>query len=133
MPISQNVQKHSNNYLRVFDHFVGLALKGLRNLIFYWVLIKRPKGYSGTKRRKEYNGTQDTKWSFCHFLLQISLFQVYGPISIIIRVISWSHFAFFIISGRFITNFIILFISFKFSFSHSRKHVHMLNIKCVSL
>ena len=133
MPISQNVQKHSNNYLRVFDHFVGLALKGLRNLIFYWVLIKRPKGYSGTKRRKEYNGTQDTKWSFYHFLLQISLFQVYGPISIIVRVISWSHFAFFIISGRFITNFIILFIFFKFSFSHSRKHVHILSIKCVSL
>ena len=29
MPTPQNGQTHSNNLLTVFDHFVGLALKGL--------------------------------------------------------------------------------------------------------
>ena len=41
MPIPQNDQTHSNNWsavqptnvLSVFDHFVGLVLKGLNNLL----------------------------------------------------------------------------------------------------
>ena len=33
-PISQNGRTHSNNSsLSVFDHFTGLALKGLRNIL----------------------------------------------------------------------------------------------------
>ena len=40
-PISQNGQKQSNNLsaLRVFDHFVGLALKGLRIFRFAQALF----------------------------------------------------------------------------------------------
>ena len=31
----QNGQTHSNNCLSVFDHFVGLVLKGLKVLIYF--------------------------------------------------------------------------------------------------
>ena len=43
MPISQNGQtlkqfvgKFETNYLRVFDHFAGLALKGISVFVLFW-------------------------------------------------------------------------------------------------
>ena len=35
----QNGQTHSNNCLSVFDHFVGLAFKGLRIMIIIIFLL----------------------------------------------------------------------------------------------
>ena len=48
-PISQNSQTHSNNAsancLSVFDHFVGLALKGLRLLVnTFWSNLQAVSG-----------------------------------------------------------------------------------------
>ena len=46
-PISQNDQTHSNNLptncLSVFDHFMGLALKGLRKIILKSFKVPKAK------------------------------------------------------------------------------------------
>ena len=72
-------------------------------------------------KKNEYNGTQNAKWPCYRFSHKISWFEVYGPISIIIKIIFRNFLTFSVIFGRFTTNFVILLILFRFLFAHSEK------------